>query len=198
MELTGVIRALVRLERDAPQTPQIDVLTDSVYVIRGITQWIWSWQKNGWKTKEGKEVTNQDLWKKLALLVRGKKIEWKFVRGHAGIPGNERCDEIAVAFSKGRAISLYQGSLLQYGVAIHDLPESFEIPETANRPREPKAPAFSYLSVLNGKVYRDLTWRECEARVKGRPGAKFKKAMNAEDEARILAEWGFSRASVEL
>ncbi len=197
MEMTGVIRALVRLERDSPDVVEMDVLTDSVYVIRGITQWIWGWQKNGWKTKEGKEVTNQDLWKKLAQLVRGKKIEWKFVRGHAGIPGNERCDEIAVAFSKGRPISLYQGSLLQYDVAIHDLPESFEIPESANRPREVKAPAFSYLSLVNGKLHRDQTWAQCEARVKGRPGAKFKKATSAADEAKILEEWGYSASALE-
>lgn len=193
MELQAVISALAYLREHAGA---VRVYTDSTYVIRGITQWCWAWIKRGWKTAEGKDVVNADLWKKLITLVSargGKTIQWQFLKGHSGIPGNERVDEIAVAFSKGKRPSLYSGSLLQYGVAIHDLPEESQMPDLPEmRPREAKAPAFSYLSVVNGKLEKHASWKECEARVKGRPGAKFKKAMSLADEGQILREWGLS------
>ena len=197
MELQAVISALYRLEKTSGQ---VDVCTDSVYVIRGITQWIWGWRKRDWKTAEGGEVANVPLWKELSALVskRGKEnpINWKFVRGHSGIPGNERVDEIAVAYSKGRFIELYNGPLLQYGIAIHDMPENTELPE--QKPKDaPKPAAFSYLSVVNGVPMRHTTWTECEARVKGRPSTKFKKAMSSEQEATILREWGYSLRDIK-
>ena len=190
MELLAVIRGLESLRTTAGD---IDVLTDSVYVIRGITQWIWAWRKRDWKTAAGGDVANVDLWKELSaqVLVRKPlgKVAWKYVRGHVGIPGNERVDQIAVAFSKGARISLYIGPLLRYDHAIHDLPENTDVPE-AKAPQGPKAAVHSYLSVVNGVAMRHRTWPECEARVKGRPGAKFKKTASAEDEARILSDWG--------
>ena len=99
MELTATIRALEALR--GVEGP-ISVYTDSTYVIRGITQWIWGWRKKGWKTAEGNDVSNQDLWKKLMAQVVGKKINWKYVRGHTGVPGNERVDEIAGVLTPDR------------------------------------------------------------------------------------------------
>lgn len=201
MELMGAIRALetlARLRETDASIEAIDVHTDSTYVIRGITQWCWGWRKRGWKTAEGAEVSNQDLWKRLIGAVaslKGAKLEWKYVRGHAGIPGNERVDEIAVGFSKGSYPRLYRGPLLGYGVAIHDLPENFELPEM--RPREAKAAAHSYLSLVGGIAVRHPNWAACERRVKGRSGAKFKKAMSAAEESAILAQWGISPERVQ-
>jgi ribonuclease HI len=193
MELTAVIRAL----EDVRTVPgDLAIYTDSVYVIRGITQWIWGWRKRDWKTAEGGDVANVDLWKALSAQVAARKllgeITWGFVRGHSGIPGNERVDQIAVAFSKGSRPSLYIGPLLRYSVAIHDIPEDTELPPMRER-EGPKPAALCYLSLVNGVLMRHSTWPECEARVKGRPGAKFKKAMTAEDEARILREWGVKK-----
>lgn len=190
MELSGAIHALRAVEK----FPQ-DVLlyTDSTYVIRGITQWIWGWRKKNWVNGEGQPVLNRDLWEELdrLLMLRGRsRVQFKYSRGHRGIPGNERCDEIAVAQSKGQRINLYEGPLLRYPVPIHDLPPDEPLPEM--RPSEPKKPAYSYLSLVNGKVMRHGNWASCEARVKGRSGAKFKKAMAAEEEAGILAAWGVS------
>jgi ribonuclease HI len=165
--------------------------TDSTYVIRGITQWIWAWRSRGWKTAEGKEVSNRDLWELLSreiLRLKPTPVEWKYVRGHTGVPGNERCDEIAVAFATGKHVNLYRGSLLQYSVAIHDLPEDQGLPEM--RPKEKKVAAHSYLSYQGGVVMRHATWPECERRVKGQSAAKFKKAMSEKDEAEILKGWG--------
>lgn len=204
MELVAVIRALDRLSKmpsfKAAPTP-VQVLTDSVYVIRGITQWIWGWQRKGWKTAEGNDVSNVELWRALSAAVmqfKGlAKLEWGYVRGHSGIPGNERVDQIAVAFSKRNYVDLYQGTLLNYGVPIHDLPDSLELPESRPRENGPKPKAHSYLSVIGGVPMRHTSWAECERRVKGQPGAKFKKAMSAEEEVKILSSWGYSPSQLK-
>jgi ribonuclease HI len=191
MELMGVIRALEFLKTTKGD---VDICTDSTYVIRGITQWIWGWRKRDWKTAEGKEVANTDLWKRLFAVVSARRemgeIEWKYVRGHVGVPGNERVDEIAVGFSKGPKPRLYSGPLLKYDIPIYDLPENTDLPAEKPRNDEPKAKAFSYLSLIGNIAERHTTWADCERRVKGRSGAKFKKAMSAAEEARILEEWG--------
>lgn len=194
MELAGTIHALDRI-RDVPGT--VEIFTDSVYVIKGITQWIWGWRKNGWKSAEGKEVLNQELWKQLSAVTGarsrafpGAKIEWKWVRGHSGVPGNERVDAIAVAFRDRRAPRLYDGPLRGYGIAIHDVPEKTDVPELKNRV-EAKPPAHSYLSLVGSTPMRHRTWAECERRVKGQSGAKFKKAATADDEGSILRSWGY-------
>jgi len=196
MELEGVIEAL-RFLRET--TGPIAIYTDSVYVIRGITQWIWAWRNRGWKTADGKDVQNAEQWRALFALVVERKsrfqnegeLTWHWVKGHQGIPGNERVDEIAVHFSKRSRVELYQGPLLKYPVALFDLPENTDLPERdpLSKVKEKKA-AYSYLSFVNGALQRHATWKECEARVKGRPGAKFKKAESPEHELQIIEQWG--------
>lgn len=191
MELTATIRGL---EAMMSIPGDVRIYTDSVYVIRGITQWIWGWRKRGWKNSEGQDVANRDYWESLSRAVAmrssASKISWHFVRGHVGIPGNERVDEIAVRFSKGQPIKLYSGNLLQYDIAIHDIPENTDLPPI--KTREKKNAAHSYLSMVNGVPMRHGTWPECEKRTKGVSGARFKKAMNADEDAEILATWGVS------
>lgn len=188
MEMMGALQALRALK--APHPNPVILYTDSTYVIRGITQWIWGWRSRGWKNGEGKEVSNRDLWEELSrelLRLKPTVVNWKYVRGHTGVPGNERCDEISVAFTQGKRVDLYKGPLLGYNVAIHDLPEDQDLPEM--RPKEKKAPAHSYLSYYGGVVKRHSTWAECERRVKGQSGAKFKKAQSERDESEILKSW---------
>jgi ribonuclease HI len=91
MELTAVIRALEALKRPT----EARIYTDSEYVRRGITEWVKNWKARGWKTADRKPVKNQDLWERLDLLAAGHKIEWRWVRGHSGVPGNERVDRLA-------------------------------------------------------------------------------------------------------
>jgi ribonuclease HI len=94
MELTAVIEALSRLKEPCIVT----LVTDSEYVKNAFTQkWLVNWQKRGWKTADRKPVKNQDLWMKLVDLASQHHIEWKWVRGHAFDPHNNRCDELAVA-----------------------------------------------------------------------------------------------------
>lgn len=197
MELMGAIKALAALK--TPSTDQIILYTDSTYVIRGITQWIWGWRSRGWKNAEGKDISNRDLWEDLSAQVqrlKPSKIEWKYVRGHTGVPGNERCDEIAVGFANGKWVDLYEGPLLHYGIAIHDLPEDQNLPEM--RSSEKKAPPYSYLSLHGGVVMRHETWADCERRVKGQSQAKFKKAKSEQDEREILRSWGLNPDSTVI
>ena len=91
MELTAVIRALEALKRPS----EARIFTDSEYVRRGITEWVKSWKARGWKTADRKPVKNQDLWERLDALAAGHKIEWRWVKGHSGVPGNERVDRLA-------------------------------------------------------------------------------------------------------
>lgn len=91
MELTAVIRALEALKRPS----EVRIFTDSEYVRRGITEWVKSWKTRGWKTADRKPVKNQDLWERLDALAAGHKIEWRWVKGHSGVPGNERVDRLA-------------------------------------------------------------------------------------------------------
>lgn len=91
MELTAVIRALEALKRPV----HARVYTDSEYVRRGITEWIASWKKRGWRTADRKPVKNQDLWERLDELAAGHRVEWHWVKGHSGVPGNERVDALA-------------------------------------------------------------------------------------------------------
>ncbi len=195
MELTGPIEALRHLRA----TPgRVALYTDSTYVIRGIREWIFAWRRRGWKTAEGNDVLNRPLWEALADLVAARpkgEVEWHYVRGHTGIPGNERVDEIANDFALRRRPELYDGPLLRYPVAVLDLPEDTGVPRrTGGGPTggKTKVPAYSYLSVVDDKPMRHASWPECERRVKGRSGARFKKAMSADDEAAILRAWGFA------
>jgi ribonuclease HI len=91
MEMTAVIRALESLKR--PST--VEVHTDSQYVQKGISEWMSGWKRRNWRTADGKPVKNQDLWLQLDALSQLHRIEWKWVRGHAGHPENERADELA-------------------------------------------------------------------------------------------------------
>src|SRR4051812_22965202 len=185
MELMGPIEALSHLKA----TPgSLAVYTDSTYVIRGISEWIRGWQKRGWKTMEGKDVSNRELWERLWLLVqdRADRIDWHYVRGHVGIPGNERVDEIANAFALNKDAGLYEGPLSDYAVNILDIPDETGLPQPTGKSSAGSGKnqkAFSYLSVVDSVPMRHASWPECEQRVKGRSGARFKKAMSAVDEA---------------
>ena len=91
MELTAVIRALQALKRPC----RARIHTDSQYVQLGISRWIHSWKKNGWKTADKKPVKNADLWRELDELAQKHNVEWVWVKGHAGDEGNERADALA-------------------------------------------------------------------------------------------------------
>jgi ribonuclease HI len=115
MELTAAIKALEDISSfDSAQDKDIEIHTDSEYLMKGITIWIKNWQRNNWRTKDRKDVLNKDLWLKLFELTENKKIEWKKVLGHSGHELNERCDEIATSFADGKNVNLYDGPKENY------------------------------------------------------------------------------------
>lgn len=91
MELMAVISALESLKRPC----QVVLYTDSQYVQKGISEWIHGWKRQGWKTSARKPVKNDDLWRRLDAATATHRIDWRWVRGHAGNAGNERADELA-------------------------------------------------------------------------------------------------------
>jgi len=200
MEMAATIRALAMLE--PKESCPIFLYTDSSYVIKGITQWIWGWRSRGWKSAEGKDVANRDLWEELLRQVTRLKpstIDWRYVRGHSGYAGNERCDEIAVSFAKNKPDHLYVGPRDGYFIDLNELPEAEAVPEnkktsgtgggTKSGGGGSSGPT-TYLSYHNGVLQRHSTWSECERRVKGQSNAKFKKAKSAGEEREILIGWG--------
>jgi len=91
MEMMAAIKALEALGRSVP----VRLHTDSRYLRDGITGWIYAWKRNGWKTSAKKPVKNEDLWRRLDALLVGQRVEWHWVKGHAGHVENERADELA-------------------------------------------------------------------------------------------------------
>jgi ribonuclease HI len=93
MELTAAIEALNALKRPC----HVELHTDSNYVRDGITKWIRSWQRNGWRTADRKPVKNADLWQQLLDAASRHQVEWHWVKGHSGHPENDRVDALACA-----------------------------------------------------------------------------------------------------
>jgi ribonuclease HI len=91
MEMTAAIKALEAVSKDLP----IVIHSDSQYVIKGATEWLRGWKAKGWRKADGKPVMNQDLWMQMDALMVGRQITWKWVKGHAGHPENERVDSLA-------------------------------------------------------------------------------------------------------
>ncbi|MEY4717893.1 MAG: hypothetical protein RL563_511 [Pseudomonadota bacterium] len=91
MELMAAIQALEVLTRSC----QVRLHTDSKYLLQGITEWMANWKKRGWKTAANKPVKNEDLWRRLDAAIQNHQIEWVWVKGHNGEPGNEHADSLA-------------------------------------------------------------------------------------------------------
>ncbi len=116
MEMQAAIAALEYLQVSGLESSPVTLHTDSEYLKNGITKWIQGWKRKGWKTSAGKAVLNKDLWQQLDQLTQtlsetSVKIDWRYVRGHTGNAGNERCDEIARAFTHSQPIGLKQVKL---------------------------------------------------------------------------------------
>ena len=91
MELTAAIEGLSKV----PANAQVRVVSDSRYVIDGITKWIVGWRRKGWRKSDGKPVLNQDLWKDLAARTEACRASWEWIEGHTGHPENELADQLA-------------------------------------------------------------------------------------------------------
>jgi ribonuclease HI len=187
MELSGPLFALKKL----PRASRVRLHTDSKYVIEGITGWVFGWKRRGWTTAEGAPVKNRELWESLSEEAARHKIEWVHVPGHVGVPANERCDEIARSFAQGESIDLYIGKAAAYPISL-ELPENMADLKKDKSAKRKTPSKGVYLSYVGKRLERHQTWAECEARVKGVPGAKFKKCGSIEEENATLSSWGIS------
>lgn len=183
MEMMAALEALLRIEAEAAVT----VFTDSQYLINGITKWVYGWQASGWMTKNKMPVLNKDLWQKLVAVCESKDIEWHYVEGHAGIPGNERVDEIATSFASGSETSLFSGNIGDYPVDIGTLAPAYADKKDSSV-RTKAGKAYSYVSMVDGKIEVHKTWAECERRVKGLK-ARFKKTLSKAEEESLINDW---------
>ena len=187
MELRAVVEAL-KVVQASGQTAVI--YTDSKYVVEGATGWIFGWLKNGWKTKTGSDVLNKVLWQELLPLLKQVQIEWHKVPGHVGIIGNERADTIASDFAEKGEYDLYSGPLEEYGFNLSDTSYDEEkAKERSAAKKRQSQKAYSYVSLLDGVVKTHETWAECESRVKGQRGTRFKKSLDAQNENEIITDF---------
>lgn len=182
MEMTAAIEALAYIESLDQEELAITVYADSQYVINGITKWVFGWEESGWITKNKQSVLNKDLWQLLSAKTRNMEIEWKYVEGHAGIPGNDRVDAIATEFAAGKNPILFKGRFEEYEIDIKNLQPAF----AAGAKKEGKV--YSYLSMVDGEIQTHKTWKDCEARVKGKK-ARFKKTFSKANEEEVIKSW---------
>ena len=202
MELTAILKALEYMRDHLGTATTVEINSDSSYALSGITKWVYGWFKNNWQTSDGSPVANRDLWEPMYQLVWyfKSKCELTFtkVSGHSGVLGNERADLIATAFADGDRILLYVGGAKDYerllGDSVGDRSLATEMTEQQKADSKAKKarsamPAYSYVSQVGGMIETHRTWADCEARVKGKSGAKFKKALSEEDEANIILSW---------
>ncbi len=184
MEMKAALEALSYLE-EKKFDAHVLVCTDSSYLANGASKWLPGWSRSGWRTKEGGEVLNKDLWKAIYAILPKMTVSWKILPGHSGIEGNERCDEIATTFADGKKADLYYGDAAFYKVSL-TVPDTF-----AKKTEEKKGSgkAYSYVSLVGGEIKVHKTWKECEDRVKGKSGVRFKKALSADQEEEIKRDF---------
>ncbi len=192
MELKAVIEGLKYFIGYYDNLPQytFTVYLDSAYVQNGLTKWVPSWKKKGWKTGTNEEVKNQDLWIELSEITDDLSVKLIRLPGHAGVCGNERCDEIATAYADNRPVPLYKGKILEYSLAEKILDISVQQTQLEKKKKSgSKIKAYSYVSLVDGKINIDKNWKDCEDRVKGKSGARFKKSVSPIDEDLIVKEF---------
>lgn len=187
MELTAVIRALEFVVEHNLASMPVTLYTDSSYVANGITSWLKGWQARNWTNKMGDPIANVDLWKDSVPVLREINLTIRNVSGHSGIPGNERCDEIATGYSKGVAVHLYHGPYSEYHYDLDNI--TVDAKKKSSKDRNGQK-AFSYLSLIGGELKIHETWNDCKKRVEGVKGARFKKSVSKEDENAIRRSWG--------
>lgn len=207
MELEAVIKGLSFAVAHF-QGYTVELHADSTYVLKGIGNppaggWLDGWVRKGWVTMAKKPVENRAQWQKLLRLrdELGKHLKLNKVEGHSGHVYNDRCDELAVKSALKEDLKLFKGSLNDYKIYLEENPPKSEVKSkpskdgrpanspVGERPRKNTGPAYSYVSLVGGKVYADKTWKECEARVKGTKGAKYKKVFSKAEETGLVQDY---------
>jgi ribonuclease HI len=183
MELSAVIAGIKKF-LVVGETKKLTIHLDSKYVRDGSISWRHGWARNGWMTKEKQSISNKDLWQELHKILNqcaelGITIDWDLVRGHRGIPGNERCDYLATTVADTGVDQSYNGPLSGHPFAKNLL----TVPKTT----EPY-----YIAFADGQLQKFTKWDDCSQWVRGRK-AKYKKVHSTLEEESVLEGWGVSR-----
>ena len=189
MELQAVLEVLSDSAARAHKG-SVTVYSDSAYVVNGLNSWIWGWEKKGWITSTKTPVENKDIWVKLLALLKeyGKRLSIEKVKGHGGELYNERCDELAVNAALHKKQQLFKGSQKDYDKFLLDIGTTLK-KASPKKKSKTTGPAYSYVSLVDGKVYADKTWVECERRVKGKKGAKYQKVFSKGEETSLVQDY---------
>lgn len=189
MELEAVLQVLSDSAARAHKGSVV-VYSDSAYVVNGLNSWVWGWEKKGWITSLKTPVENKPVWQKLLELLKeyGDRLSIEKVKGHGGELYNERCDELAVAAALGKKETHFKGSQKDYDLFLKEIGTTAK-KATPKKKKKETGPAYSYVSMVNGKVYADKTWKECEARVKGKKGAKYQKVFSKAEETSLIQDY---------
>jgi ribonuclease HI len=198
MELKAVLESLLFIESNKLFEHKVNIHMDSSYVKNGVTLWMYGWEKNGWKTKDGGDVLNQDIWKELVFLVfrlkRKLTINFIKVEGHSGNFGNERADKIATSFADDLKTPLFKGTLESYEKLYKEQDSkktskgSLTLKKVEVKSKK-TGKAYSYVSLVNNTIFIDKDWASCEKRVKGKSGVKYKKVFSKEEEINLVNEY---------
>lgn len=189
MELQAVLEVLSDSGARAHKGPVV-IYSDSAYVVNGLNSWVWGWEKKGWITSTKTQVENKDIWMKLLELLKeyGKRLSVEKVKGHGGDLYNERCDELAVAAALGKKEKHFKGSQKDYDKFLIEIGTTLK-KASPKKKSKTTGPAYSYVSLVNGQVNADKTWADCEKRVKGKKGAKYKKAFSKAEETELIQDY---------
>jgi len=207
MELLSISKAIDFLDHAGKNLiidcNRIVIFSDSSYSLKGLEEWLPGWKRKDWKTLEGGEVKNRDLWELLDAQLSNwrsrsgnSQLIFKKVKGHSGNPGNERVDKIAVAWSQWREED--PTPMDRSGAVPTDWLKPRMDPASAEQSLSQRFPqAFSqkfpfYASYLQGEFKTFGTWKECEAHVRGRGQAKYQKIASREQLLEVLVKWGLN------
>ncbi len=198
MELLALHDTLAYIEAKKLYETPIVIFIDSTYVLKGVTMWMYGWERNEWKTASGGDVLNQDLWQEIFFLAfrlkRLVNIKFEKIAGHAGEFGNEMADRVATSFADKKPTLLFKGALSDYqklGDAY--LAELKPKKGGGSISTSKTGKAYSYVSCVSGVVHTDKDWSSCEARVKGKKGARYKKVFSSDEEAQVIHEFKGSK-----
>ncbi len=200
MELMAVIAAIKNFEGYYSNLKDytFSFYVDSAYVVNGVTSWIRGWKRNNWISSTKEEVKNRDLWEELSDLTEKIQAKWNQIEGHAGVNGNERCDVIATSYADNKPTKLFKGTLVEYIKQeevedILNLEAKTQDKKDALKARKKSGSssqkAFSYVSLVDGKIETHSNWKECEDRVKGKSKTRFKKSFSKSDEDEIIKDF---------
>ncbi|MBI4375367.1 MAG: ribonuclease HI [Elusimicrobia bacterium] len=193
MEVTAAIEALRWVGAQGRPAP-ITIYSDSYYVVLGASKWKHAWKRRQWRNPEGDEIPNRDLWEELDRLMIGlgeASLSWRYVRGHSGSPGNDRCDQLAVSYARGKPLELYSGPAEAYPFELDAQQPSAAAPASGSKKISVRGPW--YISYVEGKLERHQDWNSCRKRVWGRPNALYQKVYSEQQERELIRRWGIKR-----